>query len=44
MKTRITILCENSVGKRVGPGEHGFSAFQIKDFGTIDVTPAYRRS
>jgi 7,8-dihydropterin-6-yl-methyl-4-(beta-D-ribofuranosyl)aminobenzene 5'-phosphate synthase len=27
MKTRITILCENLVGKRVGSGEHGFSAF-----------------
>jgi len=27
MKTRITILCENLVGKRVGLGEHGFSAF-----------------
>jgi 7,8-dihydropterin-6-yl-methyl-4-(beta-D-ribofuranosyl)aminobenzene 5'-phosphate synthase len=27
MKTRITVLCENSVGKRVGSGEHGFSAF-----------------
>jgi 7,8-dihydropterin-6-yl-methyl-4-(beta-D-ribofuranosyl)aminobenzene 5'-phosphate synthase len=27
MKTRITILCENSVGRRVGSGEHGFSAF-----------------
>ena len=27
MGTRITILCENLVGKRVGSGEHGFSAF-----------------
>ena len=27
MKTRITTLCENLVGKRVGSGEHGFSAF-----------------
>jgi 7,8-dihydropterin-6-yl-methyl-4-(beta-D-ribofuranosyl)aminobenzene 5'-phosphate synthase len=27
METRITILCENLVGKRVGSGEHGFSAF-----------------
>jgi 7,8-dihydropterin-6-yl-methyl-4-(beta-D-ribofuranosyl)aminobenzene 5'-phosphate synthase len=27
MKTRITILCENLIGKRVGYGEHGFSAF-----------------
>ncbi len=24
---KITILCENSIGKRVGIGEHGFSAF-----------------
>ncbi|MCX8118232.1 MAG: MBL fold metallo-hydrolase [Desulfobacterota bacterium] len=24
---RITILCENSVGKLIGAGEHGFSAF-----------------
>jgi 7,8-dihydropterin-6-yl-methyl-4-(beta-D-ribofuranosyl)aminobenzene 5'-phosphate synthase len=27
MKTRITILCENLIGQRVGLGEHGFSAF-----------------
>jgi 7,8-dihydropterin-6-yl-methyl-4-(beta-D-ribofuranosyl)aminobenzene 5'-phosphate synthase len=27
VKTRITILSENLVGKRVGSGEHGFSAF-----------------
>ena len=27
MKTRITILCENLVGKLIGSGEHGFSAF-----------------
>jgi len=27
MKTRITILCENLVGRIVGTGEHGFSAF-----------------
>jgi 7,8-dihydropterin-6-yl-methyl-4-(beta-D-ribofuranosyl)aminobenzene 5'-phosphate synthase len=27
MKTRITILCENLVGRLVGSGEHGFSAF-----------------
>ncbi|MBM4340406.1 MAG: MBL fold metallo-hydrolase [Deltaproteobacteria bacterium] len=27
MKIKITILCENSIGKRVGAGEHGFSAF-----------------
>src|SRR4030043_1162389 len=24
---KITVLCENLVGKRVGSGEHGFSAF-----------------
>jgi len=24
---RITILCENNVGRRIGSGEHGFSAF-----------------
>ncbi len=27
MKLRITVLCENTVGKLVGSGEHGFSAF-----------------
>jgi 7,8-dihydropterin-6-yl-methyl-4-(beta-D-ribofuranosyl)aminobenzene 5'-phosphate synthase len=27
MRTRITVLCENTVGARVGTGEHGFSAF-----------------
>ncbi len=27
MKTRITILCENLVGRLIGSGEHGFSAF-----------------
>jgi 7,8-dihydropterin-6-yl-methyl-4-(beta-D-ribofuranosyl)aminobenzene 5'-phosphate synthase len=27
MKTKITILCENLVGRLVGSGEHGFSAF-----------------
>lgn len=27
MKTRVTILCENLVGRLVGSGEHGFSAF-----------------
>jgi 7,8-dihydropterin-6-yl-methyl-4-(beta-D-ribofuranosyl)aminobenzene 5'-phosphate synthase len=27
MKTRITILCENLVGRLMGSGEHGFSAF-----------------
>ena len=33
MKTRITILCENLVGKLVGSGEHGFSAFIEMDKG-----------
>jgi len=27
MGVRITILCENTVGKLIGSGEHGFSAF-----------------
>lgn len=27
MEMKITILCENTVGRRVGSGEHGFSAF-----------------
>lgn len=27
MKIKITVLCENLVGKLVGSGEHGFSAF-----------------
>jgi 7,8-dihydropterin-6-yl-methyl-4-(beta-D-ribofuranosyl)aminobenzene 5'-phosphate synthase len=26
-KARITILCENTIGARIGSGEHGFSAF-----------------
>ena len=33
MKTRITVLCENTVGKLVGLGEHGFSAFIETDRG-----------
>jgi 7,8-dihydropterin-6-yl-methyl-4-(beta-D-ribofuranosyl)aminobenzene 5'-phosphate synthase len=33
MKTKITILCENLVGKRIGSGEHGFSAFIETDQG-----------
>jgi 7,8-dihydropterin-6-yl-methyl-4-(beta-D-ribofuranosyl)aminobenzene 5'-phosphate synthase len=33
MKIRITILCENLVGKLVGSGEHGFSAFIETDQG-----------
>ena len=33
MNTRITILCENLVGKLVGSGEHGFSAFIETDKG-----------
>jgi len=33
MNTRITILCENMVGRLVGSGEHGFSAFIETDNG-----------
>jgi 7,8-dihydropterin-6-yl-methyl-4-(beta-D-ribofuranosyl)aminobenzene 5'-phosphate synthase len=33
MKTRITILCENLVGRLVGSGEHGFSVFIEMDRG-----------
>jgi len=33
MKTLITILCENLVGRLVGSGEHGFSAFIETDKG-----------
>ena len=33
MKTRITILCENLVGRLVGSGEHGFSTFIETDKG-----------
>jgi 7,8-dihydropterin-6-yl-methyl-4-(beta-D-ribofuranosyl)aminobenzene 5'-phosphate synthase len=33
MKTRITILCENLVGRLTGSGEHGFSAFIETDAG-----------
>jgi len=35
MKTRITILCENLVGKLAGSGEHGFSAFIETDQGNF---------
>ena len=30
---KITIICENTVGRRIGLGEHGFSALlrQIKE-------------
>ena len=27
MEMKVTILCENTVGHRIGSGEHGFSAF-----------------
>jgi len=30
---RITIICENTVGRRIGLGEHGFSAFIETDQG-----------
>jgi 7,8-dihydropterin-6-yl-methyl-4-(beta-D-ribofuranosyl)aminobenzene 5'-phosphate synthase len=33
MKTKITVLCENLVGRLVGTGEHGFSAFVETDRG-----------
>ena len=33
MKIKITILCENLVGRLVGSGEHGFSAFIETDGG-----------
>jgi 7,8-dihydropterin-6-yl-methyl-4-(beta-D-ribofuranosyl)aminobenzene 5'-phosphate synthase len=33
VKTRITILCENLIGRRVGLGEHGFAAFIETDRG-----------
>ena len=33
MNTRITVLCENSVGRVIGTGEHGFSAFIESDQG-----------
>jgi 7,8-dihydropterin-6-yl-methyl-4-(beta-D-ribofuranosyl)aminobenzene 5'-phosphate synthase len=33
MKTRITILSENLVGRTAGLGEHGFSAFIETDEG-----------
>ena len=33
MSARITILCENLVGKLIGSGEHGFSAFIETDKG-----------
>jgi 7,8-dihydropterin-6-yl-methyl-4-(beta-D-ribofuranosyl)aminobenzene 5'-phosphate synthase len=33
MKIRITVLCENLVGRLVGSGEHGFSAFIETDHG-----------
>jgi 7,8-dihydropterin-6-yl-methyl-4-(beta-D-ribofuranosyl)aminobenzene 5'-phosphate synthase len=33
MKIRITILCENLVGRLTGSGEHGFSAFIETDQG-----------
>jgi len=33
MKMKITILCENTVGRRVGLGEHGFSALIETDQG-----------
>jgi 7,8-dihydropterin-6-yl-methyl-4-(beta-D-ribofuranosyl)aminobenzene 5'-phosphate synthase len=33
MEMKITVLCENTVGLRIGAGEHGFSAFIETDRG-----------
>jgi len=33
MKVRVTILCENLIGRTMGAGEHGFSAFIETDQG-----------
>jgi 7,8-dihydropterin-6-yl-methyl-4-(beta-D-ribofuranosyl)aminobenzene 5'-phosphate synthase len=33
MKGKITILCENTVGRMIGSGEHGFSAYIETDQG-----------
>ncbi len=33
MKVQVTILCENLIGRLVGSGEHGFSAFIETDKG-----------
>jgi 7,8-dihydropterin-6-yl-methyl-4-(beta-D-ribofuranosyl)aminobenzene 5'-phosphate synthase len=33
MEMKITVLCENTVGLRIGTGEHGFSAFIETDRG-----------
>ena len=33
MKMKVTVLCENSVGRLIGSGEHGFSAFIETDQG-----------
>ena len=27
MGIKVTVICENTVGRQVGTGEHGFSAF-----------------
>jgi len=35
MKTKITVLCENLVGRLVGAGEHGFSVFIETDKGNF---------
>lgn len=35
MKARITILCENSVGRLIGSGEHGFCSFIETEQGNI---------
>jgi 7,8-dihydropterin-6-yl-methyl-4-(beta-D-ribofuranosyl)aminobenzene 5'-phosphate synthase len=33
MKMKVTVLCENSVGRLIGSGEHGFSTFVETDQG-----------
>jgi len=39
MGTKITVLCENLVGRRVGTGEHGFSAFIETEEGITSSIP-----
>ncbi len=34
---RITIICENTVGRRIGLGEHGFSALIKQIRGIISL-------
>jgi hypothetical protein len=41
MKVRITILSEDSIGRAMGSGKHGFSAFVETDRGKFQVLPAW---